>query len=181
MGVPVLLAVDDEPDLLRDLERELRNRYAPDYRVCCLGSAEEGLVTLQDLAASGDEVALVLAGETLGGVPGTALLAEVPRTFPHAERVLLISWGRFGDSRTGDAIFEAITRGRMDRYALRPAQPPDEQFHQAMSTFLLEGAQARHRAPHTVEVIGEHWSGRACELRGGLERGAIPDRFMRAG
>jgi thioredoxin reductase (NADPH) len=103
----------------------------------------------------------VLAGEVLSGAPGTTLLAEVRRTFPHAQRVLLIGWGRLGDSRTGDAIFEAISRGRMDHYVLRPAQPPDEQFHLAISSFLLAWAEARRCVPNTVDVVGEIWSGAA--------------------
>lgn len=181
MNVPLLVAVDDDPDQLRDVERELHNRYEPDYRVCCLSSTDEALATLDELAAAGEQVALVLAGEVLAGAPGTALLAEVRRTFPHAQRVLLVGWGRLGDSRTGDAIFEAISRGRMDHYVIRPAQPPDEQFHQAISSFLLAWAEARRRAPHTVNVVGQSWSGRAYELRAVLERCAIPHRFLLAG
>ena len=37
----------DDPDLLRDVERELRNRYVQDYRVCCLGSPREALDALE--------------------------------------------------------------------------------------------------------------------------------------
>jgi thioredoxin reductase (NADPH) len=178
---PVLVAVDDDPDLLRDVERELLTRYTADYRICCLGSADDALATLDRLAAAGDEVALVLAGEELAGRPGTALLAEVPRTFPHAERVLLVGWGRVGDSATGDAIFEAISRGSMDHYVVRPGEPPDEQFHQAITSFLLRWAEAGHRAPYAVHVVGESWSGRAYELRAVLERCALPHRFLLAG
>jgi len=174
---PLLVAVDDDPDLLRDVERELHNRYVPDYRVCCLSSRDDALATLQDSAVAGEQVALVLAGEVLAGAPGTALLAEVRHLFPHAQRVLLVGWGRLGDSTTGDAIFEAISHGRMDHYVLRPSQPPDEQFHQAISSFLLAWAEARRHAPHTVNVIGLTWSGRAYELREVLERCAIPHRF----
>lgn len=181
MNVPLLVAVDDDPNQLRDVERELHKGYEPDYRVCCLSSTDEALATLDELAAAGEQVALVLAGEVLAGAPGTALLAEVRRTFPHAQRVLLVGWGRLGDSRTGDAIFEAISRGRMDHYVIRPAQPPDEQFHQAISSFLLAWAEARRRAPHTVNVVGQSWSGRAYELRAVLERCAIPHRFLLAG
>jgi thioredoxin reductase (NADPH) len=180
-SVPLLVAVDDDPDLLRDIERELRNRYEPDYRVCCLGSTSEALARLDVLAAAGEQVALVLAGEVLSGAPGTTLLAEVRRTFPHAQRVLLIGWGQLGDARTGEAIFEAISRGRMDHYLLRPAQPPDEQFHLAMSSFLLTWAEARRIVPNTVNVVGESWSGRAYELREVLERCALPHRFLLAG
>jgi thioredoxin reductase len=89
MSLPVLVAVDDDPDLLRDVERELLNRYVPDYRVCCLSSADEALERLEELSATGEDVALVLAGEQLAGAAGTALLAEGRRLFPHALRVLL--------------------------------------------------------------------------------------------
>ena len=174
---PVLIAVEHRPEALRQLERELDNRYQADYRVVCLSSPDEALATLEELAAAGEQVALVLAGEALAGTSGTALLAEVRRTFPHAQRALLVEWGRLGDSRTGDAIFEAISRGRMDHYVLRPSHPPDEQFHQAISGFLLTWAEARQHAPHTVNVIGQSWSGRAYELRAVLERCAIPHRF----
>lgn len=177
MSAPLLVVVDDGPEHMRDVERELRNRYEPDYRVSCLLSASEALGTLKDLAAAGEQVALVLAGETLAGESGTALLAEVPHTFPHAQRALLIAWGQLSDAQTGDAIFEAISHGRMDHFLLRPSRPPDEQFHQAISSFLLAWAEARQRAPHTVNVIGQTWSGRSYELREVLERCALPHTF----
>ncbi len=180
MSAPVLVAVDDDPDLLRDVERELRNRYEADYRVRCLGSTSGAHAALEELAAAGDQVALVLAGEMLAGESGTALLADVWRIFPHAQRVLLLKWGQLGDALTGDAVFEAISSGHMDHFVIRPAQPPDEQFHVAISGFLLAWAEARRSVPHTVNVIGESWSGRAYELREVLERCAIPHRFCLA-
>jgi thioredoxin reductase (NADPH) len=181
MNLPLLVAVDDDPDLLRDVERQLRSRYEADYRVLSLGSTGEARATLEELAAAGEDVALVLAGEVLEGAPGTELLADVPGLFPHAQRVLLIGWGHVGDTSTGDAIFEAIARGRMDQYLVRPAPPPDEQFHQAISSFLLAWAETRRRAPHTIDVVGETWSGRAYELRDVLGRCAMPHRFCLAG
>jgi thioredoxin reductase (NADPH) len=181
MSAPVLVAVDDDPDLLADVERELRNRYAIDYRICCLRSTDETLALLEELAAAGERVALVLAGEVLSGAPGASLLAEVRRLFPHAERALLIQWAHLGDAATGDAIFEGIARGRLDHYVVRPAPPPDEQFHQAISSFLLEWADSQRCAPYTVDVVGETWSGRAYELREVLGRCAVPHRFYLTG
>jgi thioredoxin reductase (NADPH) len=181
MSAPVLVAVDDDPDLLADVERELRNRYAIDYRICCLRSTDETLALLEELAAAGERVALVLAGEVLSGAPGASLLAEVRRLFPHAERALLIQWAHLGDAATGDAIFEGIARGRLDHYMVRPAPPPDEQFHQAISSFLLEWADSQRCAPYTVDVVGETWSGRAYELREVLGRCALPHRFYLTG
>jgi thioredoxin reductase (NADPH) len=178
---PMLVAVDDDPDLLRDVEHELRNRYTADYDIRCHRSADEALSALSDYALSGRDVAMVLAGETLAGKSGTAVLAEVRHTFPQAQRVLLVAWGNLGDSGTAAAILEAISHGRMDHFVLRPSQPPDEEFHQWMSSFLLTWAGSRRRAPHTVRVIGESWSGRAYALRQVLERCAIPHRFLLAG
>jgi thioredoxin reductase (NADPH) len=67
--------------------------------------------------------------------------------------------------------------GRIDYYVLRPAASPDELFHQAISSFLLEWTEARRTAPHTIRVVGEAWAGRAHEIRTTLQRCAIPHAF----
>lgn len=180
MNTPLIVAVDDDPALLAAVERELRARYSPDYRICIQSSIAEARATFEEVSATCEEVALVLAPEELGGAPGTEFLGEVGHLFPHAERALLIDWGHLGDPATGDALFEAIARGRIDHYIVRPAPPPDEQFHQAMSTFLLAWAETRRRAPHTIDVVGETWSGRSYQLREVLGRCAMPHRFCLA-
>ncbi|RBY75119.1 pyridine nucleotide-disulfide oxidoreductase [Blastococcus sp. TF02-09] len=180
MTAPLIVAVDDDPALLAAVDRELRTRYTPDYRVRTLGSTAEATRTLEELARTGEEVALVLAAEQLDGAPGADFLGEVARWFPQAQRALLIAWAGVGVPEVGDALFEAIARGRIDHYVIRPAPPPDEQFHQALSSFLLAWAETRRRAPHTIEVVGETWSGRAYRLREVLGRCAMPHRFCLA-
>ena len=69
--------------------------------------------------------------------------------------------------------------GRIDYYVLRPSRHPDEVFHQAVSSFLLEWATAAD-VPHTVHIVGESWSGRAYELREVFERCAVPHAFCLA-
>jgi thioredoxin reductase (NADPH) len=179
-GSPLLVVVDDHPGLLHEVETELRKRYEPDYRVCSFSSPEEALAGLDECAASGDDVALVLAGEVLDGSSGTVLLAQVRGTFPQAQRVLLIRWGHLGNPDTAEAILEAIGHGWMDHYLVRPAPPPDEQFHLGISSFLLAWAEGRRLFPNRVAVIGKTWTGRSYELRDVLERCALPHRFMLA-
>ena len=180
MSGPVILAVDDERDCLRDVERELFDRYARDYRVICTHSAPEALELLERLAEAGEDLALVLAGQWLSGTTGSELLGRVRQLHPHAKRGLLIAWGGWGDKETGEAIFDSMAHGRIDYYVLRPSGKPDELFHQAVSGFLLEWARARRIAPHTIRVVGEVWSGRAYELRETLGRCAIPHSFCLA-
>lgn len=180
MPGPVLLAVDDDAESLSAVEAELRERYARDYTVLCETTAEGALALLYKLQAEGAEVALVLAGQWLSGITGDELLGRVHNLHPHAKRGLLISWGGWGDRPTGEAIFDAMAHGDIDYYVLRPSGRPDEVFHQAVSSFLLEWSHSQKVAPHTIHVVGESWSGRAYELRDVLGRCAIPHAFCLA-
>jgi thioredoxin reductase (NADPH) len=180
MPRPVLLAVEDDPEALRAVEAELRERYARDYAVVCEGSSEAALRALEQFATDGEDVALVLAGQWLKGMTGSELLRRVHQLHPHAKRGLLIEWGGWGDPPTGEAIFDAMAHGKIDYYVLRPSWTPDEVFHSAVSSFLLEWSHSQRTAPHTIHVIGESWSGRAYELRDVLERCAIPHAFCLA-
>ena len=180
MPAPVLLAVEDDPAALSDVERELRDRYGRSYRVTCTCSPDEALATLTRLSDAGDEVALVLAAQWLSGTTGSELLGDVRRLHPHAKRGLLVPWGAWAHRPTAEAIFDAMAMGRIDYYVLRPAASPDEVFHQAISSFLLEWTRDRRIAPHTVHLVGEAWSGRAYELRDVFQRCAIPHAFCLA-
>jgi thioredoxin reductase (NADPH) len=180
MAVPVLLAVDDDPAVLGDVERELRDRYATSYRVVCTGSPDEALTLLSDLSAAGEDVALVLAAQWLAGTTGSELLERVRQLHPDAKRGLLVPWRAWGDRPTAEAILDAMALGRIDYYVLRPSASPDELFHQSITSFLLEWMKARHMAPHTIHVIGESWSGRAYELRNMLQSCVIPHSFCLA-
>jgi thioredoxin reductase (NADPH) len=180
MARAVLFAVEDDSEALRAIETELRERYARDYRVVCEESPVAAVRALEQLAADGEELALVLAGQWLTGMTGTELLGRVHQLHPHAKRGLLIQWGGWGDPATGEAIFDAMAHGRIDYYVLRPSGSPDEVFHHAVSGFLLEWARSQRTAPHTIHVVGDSWSGRAYELREILERCAVPHAFCLA-
>ncbi|MFN8028399.1 MAG: FAD-dependent oxidoreductase [Acidimicrobiia bacterium] len=177
MADPVLMAVDDHADTLADLDRELRDRYGRHYRVDCFARPTDACERLAQLAADDEPVALVLAGERLDGMSGSALLDEARRLHPHSRRGLLVAWGEWGDSEVGEAIFDSIARGRIDYYVLRPSEPPDELFHHAISGLLLDWAESQRTSPHTVHIVGDSWSGRAYELRETLGRCAMPHSF----
>jgi thioredoxin reductase (NADPH) len=180
MVLPVLLAVDDDPEKRGAVEEELRERYSRDYMVLTEPSCAAALRTLEKLKAEDVPVALVLAGQWLSGMTGSELLGRVHQLHPHAKRGLLIEWGGWGDRATGEAIHDAMAHGRIDYYVLRPSTRPDEVFHQAVSGFLLEWSHSQKIAPHTIHVVGQSWSGRAYEIRDALERCAIPHAFCLA-
>ncbi len=177
MAGPVLLVVEENADALHTIEQELQDRYARHYEVTCTPSVPAARSQLEDLAATGREVALILAAESFATTTGSELLDSVRHVHPHARRGLLIDWGTFGDRGTGETLFDAMAHGRIDHYVVRPSAPPDEVFHSAISTLLLEWAESRRVFPFAIHVVGESWSGRAHELREVLGRCAMPHTF----
>jgi len=177
---PVLLAVDENQESLRRIEDELRDRYERSYRIVCHASVAEAEAELARLADAGEDVALVIAGDSLDGAPGSEFLGRVRKRHPHTQRGLLIDYDSWGVSATGEAIFGAMALRQIDYYLIRPIRPPDEVFHQSISTFLLEWSHARRVAAHTVHIVGESWTGRAYELREILGKCALPHTFCLA-
>jgi thioredoxin reductase (NADPH) len=73
-----------------------------------------------------------------------------------------------------------MSRRQIEYYVIRPSLSPDELFHQSVSTFLLEWANAKRVSPHTVHIISESWTGRGHELKEVLGRCAVPHAFLLA-
>jgi thioredoxin reductase (NADPH) len=180
MALPVLLAVEEDPGVLDDVETQLVLRYGREYRVEAVRGPDEALRTLTELRDAGAEVALVLAGQPLSGTSGGELLDHLRRLHPHAKRALLVSSIAWTDEPTAEAIRASMALGRIDHYVLRPAASPDEVFHEAVSDFLLEWARERRLVPQTVHIVGDTWSGRSHELREVFAECAIPHAFCLA-
>ncbi|MGY1664876.1 FAD-dependent oxidoreductase [Geodermatophilus sp. SYSU D00696] len=176
MDRPVLMAVDDEPAALAVVREELDKRYAADYDVRCLTSAEEALGDLARVRAAGGQVALVLADQWMPGMTGTEFLDRVRTLHPEAERAVLITWG---DRSTAPVLSASVLR-QID-WIPKPWRPGDEHFHQAIGQWLYEWALP-HR-PHfvTARIVGERWSARSHELRDLLSRNSVPFDFLDVG
>ena len=171
---PVLLAVDDDPEDLKTIARELHKRYGADYRVACEASSEAALKTLQDFKAAGEEVAVVLAEWWMSGMTGTEFLARAHRLYPGAKRALLFERG---NRTTREPILQAMALGQIDYYVPKPERSPDEEFHRAIAEFLDEWAREYRPASMAVRIIGDQWSPRSHELRDIFSRSVIPCAF----
>jgi thioredoxin reductase (NADPH) len=180
MDHPVLIAVDEDPDLLQEVETQLVHRYGRDYRVEALRDPDEALRTLTQLRDAGVAVALVLGGQSSSGATGEELFDHVRQLHPFAKRALLVAANTWTDEATAKAIRASMALGRIDYYVLRPAASPDEVFHEAVSDFLLEWARERRLVPQTVHIVGETWSGRAYELREVFANCSVPHAFCLA-
>ena len=177
---PAIVAVDEDLRALEEVSEQLAQRYARDYRVETVSGREEAVRLLMSLRDEGTDVALVLAG---GAVPRSAagdLLEQAHQLHPHAKRALLVSSPAWSDPLTAETVRAAMALGRIDHFVLQPGASPDEVFHEAISSFLLEWARERGLVPQTVHIVGETWSGRAFELREVFESCAVPHAFCLA-
>src|SRR4249919_2944406 len=111
---PVLLAVDDDPEVLRAVERDLRERYRNDYRVLRAGSGTEALDVVRQLKQRGTPIALFLVDQRMPGMSGTEFLAEARKLEPDACKVLLTA---YADT---EAAIAAINQVGVNHYLMKP-------------------------------------------------------------
>ncbi|MBX9603510.1 MAG: FAD-dependent oxidoreductase [Bryobacteraceae bacterium] len=174
MAKPAILAVDDDVDVLKSVERDLRTRYAKEYRVLRADSGEQALETLKQLKLRGDSVALFLVDQRMPGMSGVDFLAGAMKLEPEARRVLLTA---YSDT---DAAIRAINQVRLDHYLMKPWDPPEQHLYPVLDD-LLNDWQASHRPPFEgLRVIGFRWEPRAHELKDFLGRNQIPFQWLEA-
>jgi thioredoxin reductase (NADPH) len=171
---PRVLVVEDEGEVRALIRGELDRRYGSDYRVRCVGSAEDGLARLERWREAGDRVALVLADQWMPGMKGEDLLARAKALYPNAKRALLVKFGAWGHRETADAMLRAMARGTIDYYVLKPWRRADEYFHRTITEFLQEWERATSASPQELALVCEWRSPRSHQLRQLLARNGVP-------
>ncbi len=172
MPKPVLLTVDDDPEVLRAIERDLRSRYADRYRVMRANSGSAGLTTLRELKARNNPVALLLADQRMPQMDGVHFLSEAMEMHPLAKRALLTA---YADT---NAAIDAINEARVHYYLMKPWDPPEEKLFPALDD-LLHDWTATFRPPYEgIRVLGTRWSTRSYELRDFLARNQVPYQWI---
>jgi thioredoxin reductase (NADPH) len=168
MARPALLTVDDDPEVLAAVERDLRKHYARDYRVLRADSGPAALDALRQLKERGETVALMLVDQRMPGMSGVEFLAEAMQFFPDAKRVLLTA---YADT---EAAIAAINKVRLDYYILKPWDPPAERLYPVLDD-LLSDWKAGYRPPFGgVRVYGPRWSSEAHRIRDFLASNLVP-------
>jgi CheY-like chemotaxis protein len=100
MAKPILLGVDDDSDVLRAIERDLRSQYGAQYRVIGSDSPDGALELLKQLKLRNDSAALLLADQRMPRMDGVEFLREAAEIFPGAKRALLPKSAELRDRST---------------------------------------------------------------------------------
>ena len=172
---PVLLTVDDDPEVSRAVERDLRRRYAAEYRVLRAESGAAALDLLRRLAARGEPVALLLVDQRMPGMTGVELLAAALAEAPNARDARRVLLTAYADT---DAAIRAINDVRIHYYLTKPWDPPEQHLYPVLDDLLADW-RATYRPPYDgVTVLGARWDPQAHALRDFLGRNLAPFRWL---
>lgn len=172
MAKPILLSVDDDADVLRAIERDLRSKYGAEYRVMGSDSPQGALDLLRQLKVRNDSVALLLADQRMPDMDGVEFLREGMQIYPEAKRALLTA---YADT---NAAISAINEASINYFFLKPWDPPTEHLYPQMDD-MLDDWQASYRpAFEGIRVLGTRWSPRSYELRDFLARNHVPYQWI---
>lgn len=174
MQKPVILTVDDDPEVLRAIERDLKKRYDERYRVLRADSGRTALDLLRRLQQRNDAVALLLVDHRMPEMNGVEMLEEAIKLYPNAKRTLLTA---YADT---DAAIKAINDVQLNHYLLKPWDPPEQELFPVLDDLLNDWYANFHPPFDGIRVLGTRWSSKSYEIRNFLARNQVPYQWLDA-
>lgn len=169
---PVLLTVDDNPQVVAAIERDLRQRYGKRFSVLKRESGQNALRLLKQLKVRNEIVALLLVDQRMPEMSGVELLEQSINIFPDAKRVLLTA---YADT---EAAIRSINKAKIEYYLMKPWDPPEEHLYPILDD-LLDDWWASFKPPFEgIRVIGLRWSSKSYEVNHFLAGNGIPYQWL---
>lgn len=168
MKKPFIILIDDDPQVIRALERDVKNRYREHYRILPATSGHEALELIHQLKLKNEAIALFISDQRMPEMEGVEFLARAREVYPDTKQILLTAYSDI------QAAITAINEIHLDYYLLKPWSPPEEKLYPVMDD-LLETWHA-HFIPEndSIRIIGYQWSPQSHELKEFLSGNLIP-------
>jgi thioredoxin reductase (NADPH) len=171
MGKATILTVDDDPEVLAAITRDLRRQYGERYRIVRAGTAAEALTVLAELALREQPVALIAADQRMPQMTGIEMLDQARTHAPGAKMLLLTA---YADT---EVAIRAINDIGLDYYLLKPWDPPQDRLYPVLDDLLDDWENANPEHATDVRVVGHRWSERSHEIKTFLARNHVPYRW----
>lgn len=172
MNLPIIFSIDDDPQVLRAITRDLRSQFRNEYRILSTTSVKEALDSLLDLKNKSETVALFISDQRMPEMEGVDFLQRAREFFPDARRVLLTA---YSDT---DAAIKAINEVQLDYYLTKPWDPPEEKLFPIV-TELLDDWQQSYRPPFKgLKVVGYQFSPKSHEIKEFLSGNLVPYQWL---
>jgi thioredoxin reductase (NADPH) len=172
MAKPVILSVDDDPEVLGAIERDLRDHYRQDFRIIKASTPAEAIDVARTLKQRGVPIALFLVDQRMPDMTGTELLREVRKLHPEARKVLLTA---YADT---EAAISSINDVGLDHYLMKPWDPPDQKLYPVLDDLLAEW-KMKARLPYDgIRIVGSRWSPQSFAAKEFLSRNQVPYQWV---
>ncbi len=172
MAEPVILLVDDDPQVLAALRRDMRSKYGAEYRVLGANSGQTAIDALKELKARADTLAMVISDQRMPSMLGVDVLKRTREIYPIARRVLLTAYSDI------KAAVRAINEAHLDHYLEKPWDPPEERLFPAVDD-LLATWHGEYRPEVTgIRIVGHQWSPRSHDVKNFLAANLVPYRWL---
>ncbi len=172
MKLPFIIVVDDDVQVLRAIQRDVRKKYRDEYRVLAAGSGAEALEAVGELKQKNETVAMFLSDQRMPEMEGTDFMEKAKVIFPDAKKVLLTAYSDI------EAAIKAINTLRLDYYLLKPWNPPEEKLYPVL-TDLLEDWQGGFIPDLAgIKILGYQWSPVSHKLKDFLTGNLIPYKWI---
>ena len=172
MARPIILSVDDDPQVLGAIERDLRRHYNKEYRVLKAGSAREGLETARQLKQRGTPIALFLVDQRMPEMTGMDFLGKVKELHPESRKVLLTA---YADT---EVAIEGINAIGLDHYLMKPWDPPEQKLYPVLDDLLSEWKNRAHLPFEGIRIAGAKYSPQSYAVRDFLSRNQVPYQWI---
>lgn len=172
MKLPYIIAVDDDPQVLHSIVRDLRSAYGEDYRVLSSESPEEVLEALKELKKKNETVALLVSDQRMPQMDGVEFLKRALEIFPDAKKVLLTA---YSDT---EAAIKAINEVQLDYYFIKPWDPPEEKLYPVLQGILDDWQTFNKPGFEGIKVVGYQFSPRSHEIKDFLASNLIPYQWL---
>ncbi|MEM1393913.1 MAG: FAD-dependent oxidoreductase [Cyanobacteria bacterium P01_H01_bin.150] len=172
MMKPVILTVDDDPQVLQAVAKDLRQQYGDRFRIMRADSGKTALDTLEKLKLRNETVALFLADQRMPQMSGVEFLEKGLEMYPNAKRALLTA---YADT---DAAINAINKTQVDYYLMKPWDPPQEKLYPVIDDLIDDWMAHFHPPFEGIRVIGNRWSPDSHQVKDFLARNQVPYEWL---
>jgi thioredoxin reductase (NADPH) len=169
---PVLLTVDDDAQVVRAIERDLRQHYGGRFRVLKAESGQMALQLLKQLKLRNEALALLLVDQRMPHLSGVDFLEKAMNIFPEAKRVLLTA---YADT---EAAIRSINKAKIDYYLMKPWDPPEEHLYPILDDLLDDWWAVAKPQFEGIRIIGLRWSPKSYDVKYFLGRNGIPYQWL---
>jgi len=172
MAKPIILTIDDEPQVLNAVGRDLRAHYGSDYQIVKAQSGAAALEAVKEFKQRDSPLALFLVDQRMPHMNGIEFLAEASKFYPQARKVLLTA---YADTEVAILCINSIG---LDQYLMKPWDPPDQNLYPVLDDLLSDWLANVPLAYDGIRVAGTLWSASCHNAKDFLSRNQIPYQWL---